>query len=192
MNRPACPAGRPCVWSAPLVDRRPADHLAGRGHVLGEVPERSNGAVSKTVGRASVPRVRIPASPPFSFSEASPQGSRAGENVKENQRFAPGACEPRGTGHRPFRLRFRRFSPELWTVGLRVRSRTLLILLRSRQRARAYFSLTQWFASMETANAAVDLVSDFFVSFFGRLSGIGRLGRRCRRVNVTADGPLFT
>lgn len=30
----------------------------------GEVPERSNGAVSKTVVRASVPRVRIPVSPP--------------------------------------------------------------------------------------------------------------------------------
>ena len=31
----------------------------------GEVPEWSNGAVSKTVERASVPRVRIPLSPPF-------------------------------------------------------------------------------------------------------------------------------
>src|SRR6476646_6925612 len=30
---------------------------------LGGVPERSNGAVLKTVGRASVPRVRIPAPP---------------------------------------------------------------------------------------------------------------------------------
>ena len=34
-------------------------------HGGGEVPERSNGAVSKTVVRASVPRVRIPSSPPF-------------------------------------------------------------------------------------------------------------------------------
>ncbi len=34
----------------------------------GEVPEWSNGAVSKTVERASVPRVRIPLSPPDSFS----------------------------------------------------------------------------------------------------------------------------
>ena len=32
----------------------------------GEVPEWSNGAVSKTVERASVPRVRIPPSPPLS------------------------------------------------------------------------------------------------------------------------------
>jgi hypothetical protein len=31
----------------------------------GEVPEWSNGAVSKTVVRASAPRVRIPPSPPF-------------------------------------------------------------------------------------------------------------------------------
>jgi hypothetical protein len=31
---------------------------------LGEVPEWSIGAVSKTVERASVPRVRIPLSPP--------------------------------------------------------------------------------------------------------------------------------
>lgn len=31
----------------------------------GEVPERSNGAVSKTVVRAIVPRVRIPPSPPM-------------------------------------------------------------------------------------------------------------------------------
>ncbi len=35
----------------------------------GEVPEWSNGAVSKTVERASVPRVRIPLSPPLSCSE---------------------------------------------------------------------------------------------------------------------------
>ena len=33
----------------------------------GEVPEWLNGAVSKTVERASVPRVRIPLSPPFSI-----------------------------------------------------------------------------------------------------------------------------
>ena len=31
----------------------------------GEVPEWSNGAVSKTVVGASLPRVRIPVSPPF-------------------------------------------------------------------------------------------------------------------------------
>ncbi len=35
------------------------------GNARGEVPEWSNGAVSKTVVRASVPRVRIPVSPPF-------------------------------------------------------------------------------------------------------------------------------
>ena len=36
-----------------------------RQPVCGEVPEWSNGAVSKTVERVSVPRVRIPPSPPF-------------------------------------------------------------------------------------------------------------------------------
>src|SRR3954469_5821893 len=34
----------------------------------GEVPERSNGAVSKTVDRATGPWVRIPPSPPFVFT----------------------------------------------------------------------------------------------------------------------------
>ena len=33
----------------------------------GEVPEWSNGAVSKTVEGASLPRVRIPVSPPLNF-----------------------------------------------------------------------------------------------------------------------------
>ena len=31
----------------------------------GEMPERSNGAVSKTVGQATAPGVRIPLSPPY-------------------------------------------------------------------------------------------------------------------------------
>ena len=42
---------------------RPASMWCARQ--CGEVPERSNGAVSKTVVRASVPRVRIPLSPPI-------------------------------------------------------------------------------------------------------------------------------
>ena len=33
----------------------------------GEVPEWSNGAVSKTVVGASLPRVRIPVSPPLNY-----------------------------------------------------------------------------------------------------------------------------
>jgi hypothetical protein len=44
--------------------------VAGKLYLLtinGEVPERSNGAVSKTVVRASVPRVRIPPSPPINI-----------------------------------------------------------------------------------------------------------------------------
>ncbi len=36
---------------------------------LGEVPEWLNGTVSKTVERASVPRVRIPLSPPHKDSK---------------------------------------------------------------------------------------------------------------------------
>jgi hypothetical protein len=55
----------------PLVRLRALRYV--RGHVAttspdvcGEVPEWSNGAVSKTVERASVPRVRIPLSPPLS------------------------------------------------------------------------------------------------------------------------------
>ena len=42
----------------------PPAHRQIRYLLCGEVPERSNGAVSKTVVRASVPRVRIPPSPP--------------------------------------------------------------------------------------------------------------------------------
>ena len=41
----------------------PAPRITGRG----EVPEWSNGAVSKTVVLARGPRVRIPLSPPFSL-----------------------------------------------------------------------------------------------------------------------------
>ena len=35
----------------------------------GEVPEWSNGAVSKTVVGASLPRVRIPVSPPLNYEK---------------------------------------------------------------------------------------------------------------------------
>src|SRR5580698_5618470 len=47
----------------------------------GEVPERSNGAVSKTVDRATGPWVRIPPSPPFASAwearvlDAPPRGT---------------------------------------------------------------------------------------------------------------------
>ena len=46
-----------------MEDRRSKDAL-----ICGEVPEWSNGAVSKTVVRASVPRVRIPVSPPLTLA----------------------------------------------------------------------------------------------------------------------------
>ena len=39
----------------------------------GEVTERLNVAVSKTVGRASAPWVRIPPSPPYHGSEEAPK-----------------------------------------------------------------------------------------------------------------------
>src|SRR5688500_11392163 len=47
--------------------RAPSRPGAPRAHALlrGEVPERSNGAVSKTVVPLRVPRVRIPPSPPL-------------------------------------------------------------------------------------------------------------------------------
>ena len=44
--------------------RHSCDYSAAVDHRRGEVPERSNGAVSKTVEDASPPRVRIPVSPP--------------------------------------------------------------------------------------------------------------------------------
>ena len=40
--------------------------LERQDHICGEVPEWSNGAVSKTVVLVIVPWVRIPPSPPFS------------------------------------------------------------------------------------------------------------------------------
>ena len=42
------------------------ERVADGAMYKGEVPEWSNGAVSKTVDRASGPWVRIPPSPPFS------------------------------------------------------------------------------------------------------------------------------
>src|SRR5262245_24906821 len=51
---------RPCDGASPYVcSARP-----GNGHLRGEVPEWSIGTVSKTVVRVTVPRVRIPPSPP--------------------------------------------------------------------------------------------------------------------------------
>ena len=52
---------RACARGGRSVDRA-CPH--GSGLTCGEVPEWSIGAVSKTVERASVPRVRIPPSPP--------------------------------------------------------------------------------------------------------------------------------
>src|SRR5687768_4403448 len=45
--------------------------MPGRPDACGEVPEWSIGAVSKTVERVSVPRVRIPPSPPRGFPKKS-------------------------------------------------------------------------------------------------------------------------
>ena len=57
-------------------ETRPFPHIAASPS--GEVPEWSNGAVSKTVVLVTVPRVRIPISPPFSISlRAAPPMGRA-------------------------------------------------------------------------------------------------------------------
>ena len=42
-------------------------HRSGRDGASGEMAERSKAAVSKIAVRATVPRVRIPLSPPFIF-----------------------------------------------------------------------------------------------------------------------------
>ena len=47
------------VWELPLTRR------LLNGSCSGEMPERSNGAVSKTVVGVTPPRVRIPVSPPL-------------------------------------------------------------------------------------------------------------------------------
>ena len=55
-----------------------------RTKLSGEVPEWSNGAVSKTVVRASGPWVRIPPSPPFDFKKTfadPPRGSVESSNA---------------------------------------------------------------------------------------------------------------
>src|SRR5690554_7956274 len=57
--------------SAAFDANGPRDHsLHGCLPKCGEVPEWSNGAVSKTVVGASLPRVRIPVSPPQTMRES--------------------------------------------------------------------------------------------------------------------------
>src|SRR5690606_40784981 len=60
--------------SAAFDANGPRDHsLHGCLPKCGEVPEWSNGAVSKTVVGASLPRVRIPVSPPVPCCETGMQ-----------------------------------------------------------------------------------------------------------------------
>ena len=69
-----CKAVPPLILSGQSVKTPASSQAAGQpgpvrprfqtASFRGEVPEWSNGAVSKTVERASVPRVRIPLSPP--------------------------------------------------------------------------------------------------------------------------------
>ena len=53
----------------------------------GEVPEWLNGSVSKTVERVSVPRVRIPLSPPetLGFLDISPEPHFASKTVLQTE-----------------------------------------------------------------------------------------------------------
>ena len=64
-------AGRGCRAHRPIGLGRSVGAvylaLSRQGHQCGEVPEWLNGAVSKTVERERVPRVRIPLSPPTSL-----------------------------------------------------------------------------------------------------------------------------
>jgi hypothetical protein len=56
--------------------RAPAENATAAGD--GEVPEWSIGAVSKTVVRFCVPRVRIPLSPPLALAKAFSRSGRGG------------------------------------------------------------------------------------------------------------------
>jgi hypothetical protein len=62
LERPAC---RPAPARVPIGQALMGAFFGGDLTRCGEVPERSNGAVSKTVVPLRVPRVRIPPSPPF-------------------------------------------------------------------------------------------------------------------------------
>ena len=58
-------AWKACVGETLPWVRIPLSPPTIQDKTTGEVPERSNGAVSKTVDRATGPWVRIPPSPPF-------------------------------------------------------------------------------------------------------------------------------
>ena len=53
-----------------LQPRTSSSTSAQQDHRRGEVPERSNGAVSKTVDPLRGPRVRIPVSPPLALAKS--------------------------------------------------------------------------------------------------------------------------
>ena len=77
------PLGHAWQGRGPALERaahRPGRPASGPCLTCGEVPEWSIGAVSKTVERASVPRVRIPPSPPFPCSLGA-VGGRSGVNL---------------------------------------------------------------------------------------------------------------
>ena len=89
----------------PLAGRRYASYM-GVPDPRGEVPEWSNGAVSKTVEGASPPRVRIPVSPPLFRTNPSfvpPSRRWAPWSARPLNAFCPRRADifrPNGRGHR--------------------------------------------------------------------------------------------
>lgn len=94
------------VGACPVVlyaDRDPplilSVHSATTPLPRGEVPEWSIGAVSKTVERASVPRVRIPLSPPlFPKSQIPPRGTILAFGGQAKTFLSPVPIPPTGGG----------------------------------------------------------------------------------------------
>ena len=94
-------------YACRLVNSEPRTQVAA----IGGMPERSNGAVSKTVVRASVPWVRIPLPPPVSSVETFFSRPISGSESRRT-RGSPAICPnhaPRPLG--PFRGLFRLSRP---------------------------------------------------------------------------------
>ena len=94
------------------------------------MPERSNGAVSKTVVLARVPRVRIPVSPPTSFCKL----AQARQQRRNSSLFQRGLARPT----EPQRLARRRFSVSEWLSSLTERTSPDLVRSKKTQRFQSF------------------------------------------------------